>query len=99
MKRMAKRLLALVTTGIMMCSMIACGSEDVAGDSSSDKYAQNPEYTFYSTDEGYDAVNDPEAITYQEMRELYGPIPDWEGEFFVHGSVKSMEVEFWRTME
>lgn len=99
MKKKAKRLFALVMTGMMMCSMIACSSTDVDGDTPSNTYAPNPEYTFYSTDEGYDAVNDPEAITYQEMREIYGPIPDWDGEFFVHGSVKSMEVEFWRTME
>lgn len=105
MKRTTRRISALLLALIMALSMVACGGSDSSGgsgdsgNSSGGEYAPNPEYTFYSTDEGYDAVNDPEAITFDEMREKYGPIPAWEGQFFAHGSLKSFEVEFWRVMK
>lgn len=100
---MRRRLYAFALASIMAISLISCGTQKTstnpAANNSSDTYAANPAYTFYSTDEGYDAVNDPDAITFDQMREEYGPIPTWDGQVFLHGSLKSFEVEFWRTMK
>ena len=106
---MKRKVFAILLASMMVFSLTACNSgapkdqgaeaQPSGGGASGGKFAPNPAYTFYSTDEGYDAVNDPDAITFDQMRETYGPIPKWEGQFFAHGSLKSFEVEFWRVMK
>lgn len=106
---MKRKVFAFLLASMMVFSLTACNSgapkdqgaeaQPSGGGASGGKFAPNPAYTFYSTDEGYDAVNDPDAITFDQMRETYGPIPKWEGQFFAHGSLKSFEVEFWRVMK
>lgn len=62
-------------------------------------FVKNPTYEFHSTDTEFIARECEDQITYMDLHEQYGPIPDWEGNAYIHVTLRGMESEFFRVAQ